>query len=160
MGRRGLGAQLARDPRQLSLDEFYLPAPPALTPGSLDLASELRGVLSDALNAARVERGIGRDNVAARMSELTGHPISVPMLNSWTAESHRRHRFPLEWAPAFEVAAETHALQQLFAGARGTVVVAAEQLDDLRMARLERQKAQIEDEMRRLRRGLYRRQVA
>ena len=96
-------------------DLFEVPAPPAELPGSLCIGLQLRHLLSDLLKAST----LSRIEVAARMSELTGEHITKHQLDAWTAESREGWRFPFEYAPALEVALETHGLGAWFAELRG-----------------------------------------
>jgi hypothetical protein len=41
-----------------------------------------------------------RESIADEMTHLSGQPVTVHMINSWTAESHP-HRLPAELLPAF-----------------------------------------------------------
>ena len=65
----------------LTLDLFEVPVPTAPMPGALQFGLVLRRLLSDLLKGSPYSREI----VAARMSELTGEPISKHQLDSWTA---------------------------------------------------------------------------
>lgn len=103
----------AADP--LTLDMFAIPSPATPTVGGLDVGLTLRHLLSDLLKASP----LSRYQVAAKMSELTGHDISKHQLDSWTAESREGWRFPLEYLPAFEVAVETHDVTAWLADLRG-----------------------------------------
>jgi hypothetical protein len=124
-----------RDDRQLSLDDFYvIPQPPAPAPGSLDYDTELRGVISQAIKESPHSRAM----IAARMSELTGVEISLHMLNAWTAESREQHRFPFAFAAAFEIAAETSALQLLLARKRGSLVLMGAEARDAELGLVRR----------------------
>jgi hypothetical protein len=124
------------DPRQLSLDElFELPRPAAATPASMDHGLEVRHILSDALKKSPKTRY----EIAARMSELTGHDISKSMLDAWTAESRGPWRFPYEFADAFESACETHCLTEFLARKRGCRVYAGDEIRQAEVGRLESQ---------------------
>jgi len=70
--------------------------------GGLDIDAELRAALSEDLRHAVDERGrdLSRAEVAARMSDFTGQEITLAMLHSWTAEAHKKHRFPAVFLPA------------------------------------------------------------
>ena len=88
-----------RDPRQLSLEDGFweIPRAPRLVSGSLAYGEELCGVLAQALK----ETPLSRSEIAARMSDLAAADISEATLNAWTARSKDRHRFPFEFAAAF-----------------------------------------------------------
>lgn len=105
---------------QLNLELFEAPSAPALVEGGLNYAAELCGVLSAALKASSKTRYA----IAARMAELLGADVSKFQLDAWTAESREGHRFPFEYAAAFEAACETNALQELLARKRGSRVLA------------------------------------
>jgi hypothetical protein len=87
------------DSRQLSLFDLLAPrAEPSA--GELDVRSSLKAALS----AAMKQSPHTRNEIAARMSDLTGHAISKFMLDAYTAESKDFHRMPAELLPAFCVA--------------------------------------------------------
>ena len=65
--------------------------------GSLEFDAALRAAISSDIKASP----LSRYQIAARMSELIGSEISETQLNSWTAESHQKHRFPATYLPAF-----------------------------------------------------------
>jgi len=145
------------DARQLSLDHFYeIPQPPAPVAGSLDYSAELCAILADGLALARADHGLSREMVAARMSELTGDQITKAMLDVFTAESHVRHRFPFEYAAAFEAATGSFSLQLLLARKRGTLVLAGDDAVDARLGQVRRKMAQLKEEERRLTRQIGR----
>lgn len=135
------------DPRQLSLDDYYIvPEPPAPAAGTLDYATELCATLARALKHTPLSRA----EVAARMSDLTGEAISEAMLNAWTAKSHDRHRFPFEFAAAFEEACGSADLQQLLARKRGSLVLIGKQARDARLGLIRRKLAELRSEERTL----------
>ncbi len=135
------------DSRQLSLDEYYVvPQPPAPTPGSLQVDRELRATLSQALK----DTALSRAEVAARMSELTGDDVSIHQLNAWTAESREQHRFPFEYAAAFEVAVGSQCLQLLLARKRGSLVLAGAAARDAKLGLVRRKLAELRAEERAL----------
>lgn len=104
-----------RAPKDTStIDLFDLPQAPELVEGSLNYAAEL----------------IGQD-------------ISKYQLDAWTAESREGHRFPFEYAAAFEVACETTALQELLARKRGSRVLAGEDAILTELGRIEKQKVEL-----------------
>lgn len=70
-------------------------------PGSLDLDE----AVARSLRVAFREGSKSREAIAEEMSRLMGRPVTVRMLDNFTAESHPRHRFPAAWLPAFCIAA-------------------------------------------------------
>lgn len=152
MGRgRGREATSAPDDRQLSLDGYYVvPQPPSPTPGSLKFDRELCAALSQALK----DTAISRAEVAAVMSDLTGDDITVHMLNAWTAESRELHRFPFEYAAAFETAVGSPCLQLLLARKRGYLVLAGHEARDAKLGLIRRKVAELRAEERAIMRDL------
>jgi hypothetical protein len=129
-----------RAPKDTStIDLFDLPQAPELVEGSLNYAAELCGVLSAALKRSSKSRY----EIAARMAELIGQDISKYQLDAWRAESREGHRFPFEYAAAFEVACETTALQELLARKRGSRVLAGEDAILTELGRIEKQKVEL-----------------
>lgn len=114
---------MSRRPDLFTLDLFDVPRPPAATEGALDCSVEICHTLSEALKASSQSRY----QVSARMSELVGHEISKYSLDSWTAESRDGHRFPLEYAAAFESALGSYCLTELLARQRGCRVLKGEE---------------------------------
>lgn len=127
-------------------DLFEIPQPLDPLPGSLEYAAELCGVLSAVIKQSPLSRA----QIAAAMSDLTGERISDDMLNAWTSRAHDRHRFPFEFAAAFEAATQTTALQELIARKRGTKVFAGREVIEAEVGRVRRQK----DELSQRERGL------
>lgn len=132
-------------------DLFSDAAPAPVIEGSLGFATQLCGVLSHAVTEA-MKRGVirSRYDLAARMSELTGEEITKAMVDSWTAESKEHHRFPLEFTPAFEVACDCHALQQLLCAKRGTGLVIGEEKLLVELGRAEVEKIKVNEKGRAL----------
>jgi hypothetical protein len=130
-----------------TIDLFDVPSAPVLTGGSLDYATELRCALSDALK----KTPLSRHEVAARMSELTGHDISKSMLDAWTAESKSPWRFPFEFAGAFEAACDTVCLQELLGRKRGCRVLIGEDALLAEMGKIQQSKADLAEREKALR---------
>jgi hypothetical protein len=120
----------------LTGDLFAIPAPATPSIGGLDVGLRLRHLLSDLLK----DSVLSRFQVAARMSELTGHEISKHQLDSWTAESREGWRFPLEYLPALEVALETHAVTAWVAHLRGCTMLVGKEALLAELGRVERAK--------------------
>ncbi|MDP2808677.1 MAG: hypothetical protein Q8O34_00845 [Rhodocyclaceae bacterium] len=118
----------------LTADLFEVPMPAASLPGALDYSLAVRRLLADAIKAS----DINANQIAARMTELIGHPISEHQLHAWTAPSREGWRFPLEYLPAFEAAAETHAITAWLANTRGGRLLVGREALNAELGRLER----------------------
>lgn len=95
-----------------------------------------------------------RFQIAADMSRLTGQAITKHQLDAWTADSKEGHRFPFEYAAAFEQACDTTCLQELLAAKRGSTILVGEEVLEAKLGRLSmleeelrRQKAAIKNQM-------------
>ena len=104
-----------RRPDTLSGDLFAVPVAPDALPGALDYGLAVRRLLSEAIKDCPANAHA----LASRMSELTGAAISEHQLHAWTAPSREGWRFPLEYLPAFETAAETISITTWLAATRG-----------------------------------------
>lgn len=133
----------------LTPDLFEVPAPRAPLPGALDCGLAVRRLLSDAIRAS----GHTAAQIAAQMSELIGASVSEHMLHAWCAPSRDAWRFPLEYLPAFEAAAETHAITAWLADTRGGRLYLGRDALRAELGRLEAQR----DELARLVREIKRR---
>jgi len=120
----------------LTGDLFEVPAPRAALPGALDVGITLRQILSNLLKVSP----LSRFEIAARMSELTGHEITKHQLDSWTAESREGWRFPLEYLPAFETAIETHDVTAWIADLRGARLSVGREALEAQLGRIGRMK--------------------
>jgi hypothetical protein len=113
------------------------------------MATEVRMALSRAIKKCPFDNP--RPYIAAIMSELTGADISTAMINAWTAESHPGHRFPFEYAAAFEAATNSTELQELLAHKRGTMVLMGPEILDAQLGSIQRQKDELKERERALR---------
>jgi len=120
----------------LTLDLFEVPSPKAPLPGALNFNLQLRHLISDALKSSP----LGRIEIAAKMSELTGDTVTKHQLDAWAAESREGWRFPLEYLPALEVACQTTVLTAWIAGIRGGKVLMGKEALDAEIGKLERLK--------------------
>lgn len=128
----------------LTRDLFEVPVEVVPVPGALDCGRAIRHLLGELLKQTTHTR----QEVAQQMSDLTGSPISKHQLDAWTADSREGWRFPLEYVPAFEVAAETRELTSWLADLRGCKVLVGKDALDAEIGRMERMR---EDAGRRIR---------
>lgn len=91
--------------------------------GALD--NKIARLISHALRDAR-EDGIGRAEVARRMSAYLGRSISEAMLNKWSSEGSEDHRIPLEAFIALVHATGAKDLLGFAPGEFGMAVIDAE----------------------------------
>lgn len=108
------------DPRQATLFDSASSTP---TSGSLNFDREWRMALNEAIEQC----GHGRGNIATEMERLLGndpdYPVSVALLNAWTAPSKTDYRFPLIYLPAFIRATGAFWLLDRLAGKCGLATV-------------------------------------
>ncbi|TCM84814.1 helix-turn-helix transcriptional regulator [Rhodovulum steppense] len=62
--------------------------------GRLD--NKIARIVSHALRDAREDKGLSRTEVARRISDFLGRPVSESMLNKWSSEGSEDHRIPLD----------------------------------------------------------------
>jgi len=140
-----------------TLDFFEVPQAPAPVNGSLDCAAELCATLADMITDSINRKVIrSRYDLAARMSELTGHEITKAMIDAWTAESKEAWRFPFQFAPAMEAACDSTALQELFGRKRGSRILVGEDALLAEMGRLDVDEARIKQRRAKLKARLSR----
>lgn len=118
----------------LTADLFAVPTPAESLPGALEYGMAVRQLLADAIKASP----LNARQIAARMSELTGTEITEHQLHAWTAPSRESWRFPLEYLPAFEAAAETHVITAWLAATRGGRLLVGREALNAELGRLER----------------------
>lgn len=118
----------------LTGDLFSVPAPVESLPGALDFSQAVRHLLIAAIKVSP----LNSTQLAARMTDLVGIPISEHQLHAWTAPSREGWRFPLEYLPAFEAACETHAITAWLASVRGGELLVGRDALNAELGRLER----------------------
>ena len=118
----------------LTLDLFEVPVARTPLPGALSVGLALRHLIAELLKGCP----LSRIEIAARMSELIGEPVTKHQLDAWTADSREGWRFPLEYLPAFEVAVSTHGLTAWLADLRGCKVLVGKEALDAEVGKLER----------------------
>jgi len=121
-------------------------------PGSLGCRAEVAATLADAMKRA-ADRGVSREDIAARMSNYLGEKISVGTLNGYSAPSHTSQAaengipardISLMRAMAFDAAVEEDVLIGLFAEKRGgRKVVSSDDAALLEWAHLHRQEKEL-----------------
>lgn len=137
---------MARAHDLMTMDLFEVPAPVAPVPGALAFGPALRGLLSSLLKRSPMTR----NEIAARMSDLTGDTITKHQLDAWTAESREGWRFPLEYMPALEEALQTHEIGAWLADLRGARLSIGREALEAQLGRV----AQMRDELARQERQL------
>lgn len=118
----------------LTGDLFSVPVPVATYPGALDFSQVVRHLLIAAIKVCPLNTA----QIAARMTELIGHPITEHMIHAWTAPSREGWRFPLEYLPAFEAVCETHSITAWLASVRGGELLVGREALNAELGRLER----------------------
>jgi hypothetical protein len=118
----------------LTADLFEVPMPASSLPGALEFGLAIRSLLLEAIKASP----LNAHHLAARMTELTGTPVTEHQLHAWTAPSRESWRFPLEYLPAFEAACETHSITAWLASTRGGRLLVGREALNAELGRLER----------------------
>lgn len=114
--------------------------------GSLDIAAELCATLALAIKDCPLSRA----EIAARMSDLTGKTITEDTLNKWTSKAGENWRFPMEFAPAFEVATGSQSLMLLIARKRGVLIMTPKEGIDAEIGRAQREIRSMQRRLRQL----------
>lgn len=116
--------RLPPNPDQLSF--FDVPPEPVGDSGGLNIAEEVREILSEIL-AKAAARGVDRHEVAAAISRLTEREVSKHMLDRYSAITTEQWRFPLECLPALTKTTGDFRLLELVAAACGCRVLRGEE---------------------------------
>jgi len=103
-----MARQKKEDAKQMTIREAILKARNELQEArgekGLDCRDELRKAMKLALQGCQ----LSREEVAERMSELTGLDITGVQIDAWLADSKRERHLPAELLPAFCVACGDH----------------------------------------------------
>lgn len=118
---------------------------PGLSEGDLDVSMAFRDSLTKALR----KTDISRHFIAAKVSELTGHTISKDMLDKYTS-SNTDYGLRAEDLPAFCIATGSADPFRALLIPISYDIVSPEEGDYLKIARLEKQRAELESEISRL----------
>lgn len=97
------------DAPQLSLDLFFdteLPKATTVDDGSLAIEREVSRVISAGIE----ESGLGREEIARRMSDVLGKEVTLHMVNAYSSEARGEHNISFARAVAFDLATETYTL--------------------------------------------------
>lgn len=69
-------------------------SPDVIGRGQLD--NKIARLVSHALRDAREDKGLTRADVARKISDFLGRPVSEAILNKWSSEGSGDHRIPLD----------------------------------------------------------------
>lgn len=127
-------------------DLFSVPATPRTIPGSQNISTEIRHLLSKVLKQCPKSRY----EIAGRMSELLGIEISKHQLDSWTADSRDGWRFPLEYMTAFESSCDTYEITEYIAAQRGCSLNIGSETLTAKLGQLEVMRSEIGKQIRNL----------
>jgi hypothetical protein len=100
-------------------------------PGCLDVDTAVRAAL-----AGLFKGGFSREAIAERMSHLVGREVTVAMLDTYTADSKRNHRFPAAWIPALCAATGDARLLQYLVQRTGYRMISQEEEQLLELGRM------------------------
>lgn len=109
-------------------------------PGGLGCAVEIAAAITQALESARLKKGVSRETVVQRMGFHLGERLSEATLNSYTSQAQEGREISLRRAMAFDAAIGSDVLLALYARKRGArQVVTQEDGELLEWARLHQQ---------------------
>jgi len=108
-------------------------------PGSLNIEAGLREMITQSLKRSRE----CRYGVAAEMSRLMGKEITKSQLDSWTAESKLKHRFPLAYLAAFIEATGDRSILHYLSEKCGGHFIEGEDALRLELGRIDEQKKEL-----------------
>jgi hypothetical protein len=111
--------------------------------GRGDLDSQISRVIGQALRDAK-DAGVSRMEVAGRMTQYLGRPISEDTLNKWASESTEDRRIQLDAFVALAHATDTHELIGFVAGLFGLAVVPDRYVELIEMHQLEEHKREVD----------------
>ena len=100
-------------------------------------------LIGQALRDARDE-GRARREVAARMAEVLGRPVSEAMLNKWSSEGSEDHRIPLDAFIALIHATGAVKLTGFVAGEFGLTVIEGQYAELIEAQLIEEQMAELQ----------------
>ncbi len=106
-------------PKKLDISQLDLFKRVDDEPGSLDIASNIRQIVTRSIKQSPQSRW----HIAASMAELTGKDISKYTIDSWSCESKQSHRLPAEYVPALvRAVGDTSLIESLCRYCHGTFV--------------------------------------
>jgi hypothetical protein len=91
--------------------------------GKGPLQNRIARLVSRALRDARDDRGLGRGEIARRMTDELGRKVSEDVLDKWSSEAAEAHRIPLDAFIALIAATGANELLGFVPGLLGFVVV-------------------------------------
>lgn len=141
---------MARAKDNLTLDLFEVPQPAAPLPGGMDYRAVVSGLIAEVLRAS----GVDRHEIAARCSRLTGKDITKYMLDAYTSEAREEFNPPLWLIPALEIACGTHYITNWLVATRGGRMFVGRDALNADLGKLERQRIEIEQLIKKLKKQM------
>ncbi|MFQ5901579.1 MAG: hypothetical protein ACE5IH_08495 [Thermodesulfobacteriota bacterium] len=107
--------------------------------GSFNIRHRLIALLNKALK----ESPLSRELVAGKMSELTGEDTTKTTIDSWTASSKKKNRFPAESLPAFMKATGSREILKVMAEMVGCYLIEGKDALFTELGRIEKTKEEL-----------------
>jgi hypothetical protein len=108
------------------------------------MSQDIAGVVISLLRRSMKESDRSRVEIAADMSAITGFPITKFMIDAWTAKAKGKWRFPLEYAPAFELATGSRLLSGFLAHCADGEVTFGRDVELLEIVKVQKQIQELE----------------
>lgn len=141
---------MARAKDDRTLDLFEVPQPAAPLPGGMDYRAVICGIITQMLKDADADR----HEIAARCSRLTGKEVSKYMLDAYTSEAREEFNVPGWLLPAIEVACGSYLYTNWLVTTRGGRLLIGREALTADLGRLERQKLEVEQLIKKLKKQL------
>lgn len=110
--------------------------------GRGSLGNQVTRLVGRALRDAK-DAGLGRAELAKRMSDRLGRPVNVTSLDKWASEAAEDHRIPLDAFAALVEATGQHALLGFLPDLFGYAVVDARYVDLIELQQLQEHEAEV-----------------
>ncbi|MDH4122403.1 MAG: hypothetical protein OEV94_11940 [Deltaproteobacteria bacterium] len=130
-------AKRTNDPRQMGFDAILwddtVPRPLPAVAGGMDLDQAVRGLLREALKRSK----LSRDQIADRVSDLTGRKYTKAHLDAWCGESRTAWQIPAHLVPALEAALGEPLITDWLAALRGGKLITGREIDEWKLGKIE-----------------------
>lgn len=130
-----------RDPSTLDMFQDWTPTAVTVAPRPEDVRGPMDLVIARLIK--RALEGRSREDVAARMADVLGRPVTATTLDAWASPAKAANRIPLDAFAALIEVTEDMSLLGWLPELHGYVVVPAKYADLIELHLLEEREAEI-----------------